>query len=298
MSHISTSFRSFASLNSYCTIIVTRKTVNQFRNNLKSFPQSFRKQIGLLLVSSPYIFGSAIVAPAEKNEVNEINSTIPLADQLFNQHSYTQLYDLLIQFKDADKSDILWRLARAAYYMSLATSSKEEKKKFHYESYGYLERALELDPDNFNVHRWLFVLIDSKASHEGMKARILEAFRSKDHILRACELNPKDATAFHFLGFWCFEVAGLPWYQRKIASTLFASPPTSTYEEALQYLLKAEEIEPNFYSDNLLMIGRTYLCLNDKENAKIYLTKAKDYPVMSPKDAEVKIAAEIYLKGL
>ena len=35
------------------------------------------------------------------------------------------------------------------------------------------------------------------------------------------------------------------------------------------------------------MIGRTYLCLNDKENAKIYLTKAKDYPVMSPKDAEV-----------
>ena len=65
---------------------------------------------GLLLVSSPYIFGSAIVAPAEKNEVNEINSTIPLADQLFNQHSYTQLYDLLIQFKVNDHTYNVLRL--------------------------------------------------------------------------------------------------------------------------------------------------------------------------------------------
>ena len=29
----------------------------------------------------------------------------------------------------------------------------------------------------------------------------------------------------------CFLFADMPWYQRKIASALFASPPTSTYEE-------------------------------------------------------------------
>lgn len=37
-----------------------------------------------------------------------------------------------------------------------------------------------------------------------------------------------------FLNFFllrCFMFADLPWYQQKIAATLFAAPPTSTYEE-------------------------------------------------------------------
>jgi hypothetical protein len=38
---------------------------------------------------------------------------------------------------------------------------------------------------------------------------------------------------------------------RKIASAVFATPPTSTYEEALAYFKKAEETEPSFYSMNL-----------------------------------------------
>ena len=45
----------------------------------------------------------------------------------------------------------------------------------------------------------------------------------------------------------CFSVAEVPWYQQKVASAIFATPPTSTYEEALKYFLRAERIEPNFY---------------------------------------------------
>lgn len=29
----------------------------------------------------------------------------------------------------------------------------------------------------------------------------------------------------------CFAFAELPWYQRKVAAVIFASPPSSTYEE-------------------------------------------------------------------
>ena len=35
------------------------------------------------------------------------------------------------------------------------------------------------------------------------------------------------------------------------------------------------------------MIGKTYLCLNDKEKARLYLTRARDYPVITSEDAEV-----------
>lgn len=29
----------------------------------------------------------------------------------------------------------------------------------------------------------------------------------------------------------CYTFADMPWYQRQVAAAIFASPPTSTYEE-------------------------------------------------------------------
>ena len=37
-----------------------------------------------------------------------------------------------------------------------------------------------------------------------------------------------DMPAFHSR---CYQVASVPWYQRKMASALLATPPTSSYEE-------------------------------------------------------------------
>ena len=48
---------------------------------------------------------------------------------------------------------------------------------------------------------------------------------------RAIECDASDATSMHLLGQWCYSVVSIPWYQRKIASVLFATPPHSTYEE-------------------------------------------------------------------
>lgn len=72
----------------------------------------------------------------------------------------------------------------------------------------------------------------------------------------------------------------MPWYQRKIVSTLFATPPTGTYEEALEHFLKAEEKKPHFYSINLLLIGKSYHALKNTEKAKEYLTLASNIQVL------------------
>lgn len=47
-------------------------------------------------------------------------------------------------------------------------------------------------------------------------------------------------------------------------------------------------VDPNFYSKNLLMLGKTYLGMKDKEKARFYLTKAKDYPAHTLEDKEVR----------
>ena len=177
----------------------------------------------------------------------DITEVIKRADQFYEEHSYKKLRDLLLKYKNVDNAEILWRLARAEYEMAKLASSYIEQKHLNLEAYSYVERALALDGNNFAVHKWMFILLDKKSSYEGIKERISQSFIVKRHIEKACELNPSDPTSFHLLGYYCFAVSQLPWYQRQIASTLFATPPTSSYEEALTYFLKAEEIEPNFY---------------------------------------------------
>jgi hypothetical protein len=43
-----------------------------------------------------------------------------------------------------------------------------------------------------------------------------------------------DQTLNHLLGRWCYAVASVSWMERKLASAIFATPPESSYDEALK----------------------------------------------------------------
>lgn len=79
---------------------------------------------------------------------------------------------------------------------------------------------------------------------------------------------------------------------------MFGEPPKSTYEEALKYFLAAEQVEPKFYSQNLLMLGKTYVKLNDKELARQYLTMASEYHALNDEDIAAKQEASKLLNKL
>lgn len=100
------------------------------------------------------------------------------------------------------------------------------------------------------------------------------------------------------LGQWCFSVAELSWYQRKLASAFFAAPPESSYEEALQFFQKAETTEPMFYSLNLLMLGKTYLKLKNLDEAKKYLKSVSEYVAKTKEDQNAKVEAENLLSKI
>ena len=107
---------------------------------------------------------------------------------------------------------------------------------------------------------------------------------------RATELNPYNATCRYLLGRWykhinnntipncmlsvylilyynyvfcpvcvmytvlcrCFSASEIPWYLRQVVSAIFATPPSSTYQEALKHFQKAEECGLEF-----LLLGFT-----------------------------------------
>lgn len=100
------------------------------------------------------------------------------------------------------------------------------------------------------------------------------------------------------LGCWCYEISSLAWYQRKIASVVFEEPPNSSFEEALMYHENAEKVDPNFYSRNLLMLGKTYLKLNRKEDAVKYLKKAAEFSARNDDDQKAKQEAQKILSNI
>ncbi|XP_070708669.1 regulator of microtubule dynamics protein 1 [Pempheris klunzingeri] len=236
---------------------------------------------------------SAVVLALEKEEVLE------QADYLYSCAETEKLYQLLLQHKDSDDAEFLWRLARASRDVSLLPNMEaKQKKQLTYEAFEYAKKALEKDNNNFAAHKWYAVCLSDIGDYEGVKVKIGNSYIIRDHLETAIRLNPKDATSLHILGHWCFAFAELPWYQRQVAAVVFSTPPTATYEEALEFFLKAEEVDPNFYSKNLIMLGKTYMAMKDKERALLWLTKAKEYPAHTLEDKEVHREAVDLLKKL
>uniref|UniRef100_A0A8D2KZ46 Regulator of microtubule dynamics protein 1 n=1 Tax=Varanus komodoensis TaxID=61221 RepID=A0A8D2KZ46_VARKO len=218
----------------------------------------------------------------------QVDELLDQADYLYGSGETEKLWQLLNQHKNSKNAQVLWRLARASRDLAhLSHTSAEKKKQLTYEALEYAKAALEKDSSCFSVHKWYAICISDVGDYEGIKTKIANAFVIKEHFQKAIELNPKDATSLHLMGIWCYTFAEMPWYQSKIAAILFSTPPSSTYEEALRYFQKAEDVEPNFYSKNLLFLGKTYMKLNNRKMALLWLTKAKDRLSHTEEDKQV-----------
>lgn len=247
---------------------------------------------GVALSTGSFVLCEAlrlISGSAEVHASFKVAEVIEQADYLYGSGETEKLYQLLAQHKNSEDAELLWRLARASRDLAqLSITSAEEKRQLAYDSLEYAKRALEKNEANSAAHKWYAICLSDVGDYEGIKVKIGNAFVIKEHFERAIELNLKDATSVHLMGVWCYSFAELPWYQRKIAAMLFATPPTSTYEEALRYFHMAEEADPNFYSKNLLFLGKTYLKLNNKKMALLWLSKAKEYPAHTEEDKQVQ----------
>ncbi|KAG6455204.1 hypothetical protein O3G_MSEX009094 [Manduca sexta] len=225
-------------------------------------------------------------------------SVLEKADEMFENGHYKDCYELLKETGDSQNVEVQWRICRALYNMSKEPKHDSKyKKELVFQAYKIIANELNFHEDNFAVQKWYALLLDSKSSYEGIKERIKQLETVKKHMDLAVTLNPNDATILHMLGEWCYQITELPWHQRKIAEVFFASPPHSTYEDALEYFLRAEAVQPRFYSLNLLRLGICYLKLEKEDQAKYYLKLAASYPAKSNDDHLAnKEAAELLKK--
>jgi tetratricopeptide (TPR) repeat protein len=207
------------------------------------------------------------------------------------------LHTFLTQHKESANPELLWRLARASRDLAnLSVTDETSKKSLTYEAHEYAKRALACGEENWACHKWYAITLSSLGDYEGTKQKISNAYEIQNHFKKAIELNPLDATSYHLLGRWCFTVADVPWYQRKIASAIFDTPPSSSYEEAIDYFERAERLDPNFYSMNQLMIAKAYLNLSKKTEARQWLEKLENFDVRTEEDQRAIYEAREHLK--
>eukprot|EP01125_Pyxidicula_operculata_P021815 TRINITY_DN8664_c0_g1_i1.p2 TRINITY_DN8664_c0_g1~~TRINITY_DN8664_c0_g1_i1.p2 ORF type:complete len:257 (-),score=71.98 TRINITY_DN8664_c0_g1_i1:45-815(-) len=230
-----------------------------------------------------------------------MSSLVDQAEELLNAHKLEEAKKVLEQALAAEPNNIevLWRFSRLHFELGASlgwsvtvnadAAQEDGGQKAHYEkAYEYGLKAVEADKDNGLGYKWAGLALGLLSNFKTLKDKILDSFKIKELLESAESKLPEDPTVKHALGKWCFTIASIGWVQRTAVSAFVASPPESTYEEAMKFfqatesILSGQESNPKFasvISSNLLFIGKTSEAQSQKDNAKVYYQKVVDFGV-------------------
>ena len=184
-------------------------------------------------------------------------------------------------------AELEWRLARALYVVAENTSDAEAAKALFIRAHEHARKAVETKVESASVFKWAAITVGKLGDFSDTKSKIQNSFLIKEYALKAQELAPEDATLAHILGRWAFGVANISFVERTLASAIFASPPTATFEEALEHFLRHETLlkdKGGGMIRNKIFIGDTLLKLDRKTEAAEYFLKASQAEAKSESD--------------
>lgn len=235
------------------------------------------------------LFSTSFQPEVDSSKPKNFDLIIREADALYDSYLIDNAYSILRRWGSSDCSELLWRLARVLCEKAKLSKVKSEKEALMYEAFAVVQKAIEKEPKDgcFGAHKWYAILLDYIGEIEGNKSRIQKSYEVKEHLERALQICSSDATTWHILGIWHFSFADMSYATRLIAKAIFGTPPSSTYDQALHYFLKAEEISPGFYSTNMYYIGEVYEKQGNRDEAMKYYKDAFKMPVVTADDQVV-----------
>lgn len=70
----------------------------------------------------------------------------------------------------------------------------------------YAEKALKTDPNSANAHKWYAICIGARGQLGGMKDKIQDGVKFKEHIEKALKIDSSDPTLHNLLARFEFQV--------------------------------------------------------------------------------------------
>lgn len=250
------------------------------------------KNTHMVLLIAMLVLSSVILA-------QDVDSLISKADNFHAQDKYSQVYKVLKQVEQQAPADygVIWRLARANFDISDNSSDPAVTEKHIYEGFDYAEKALALNPNRAESHKWYGILIGRVGEIEGTKQKIKNSYKVAEHTKKAIELDPDDSGNYHVMGRWHYTLADLSWVERQVASVIYATPPKASFEEAKQYFQTAIEKDPQDIR-NYVWLGKTMEALDDESDARKAYQDALKQPTTSDSDRKLQKEARELLEDL
>ncbi|XP_048507386.1 regulator of microtubule dynamics protein 1-like isoform X1 [Athalia rosae] len=226
---------------------------------------------------------------------NELDRQLLETDELIEggtassiESALSKLHILFVKYPD--NLEVVWRLARACHKCSTNTTERSKKQKFIAE--GIEACQVFEDSDNADFHKWYAILIGAQSMFLPIREKIDSGHRFRMHLDKALDLRPDDPALHHLLGRFKYEVASLSWLERKIASTLFAEPPSATFDEAIIDFERAEKLTDRPFKDNKLLLGKSYIAVGQYQNAVRWLEETSTVPTSNEEDRFSQIEAD------
>ncbi|XP_027197962.2 regulator of microtubule dynamics protein 1-like [Dermatophagoides pteronyssinus] len=237
-----------------------------------------------------------------KDEIDEQKNDYQQIDDMFENDSIDvqYIYDYIKQkvSKDPNDAEMLWRHSKAAHLLSKSTNhmnNLESKKQLLYESFDMANNALKLNDHNANCHKWYAISIGCLKDFVSIKEKINNGIQFKEHLDIAMSLKDDDPTLYHLAGRFCLELLAISWAEKKLASMIVGySLPEITYQDALQYFMKAYQLKPR-WKENVFFIVQTLIQMNEQGKAHDYLKEALAIP-FNEKSGEEQIIHDKLLK--
>ena len=217
------------------------------------------------------------VAPAELEKTDALHDASEYKTEL------VQLEELLVEFPE--DVEILWRLAQVHFDIADQTEDEEVHKAHFYPGFEAAKKAVSIAPNSARANHWYATLIGKIGMLEGTKQKIINSYDVEEYGLKAIELDPSYDGSLHLLGRWHYELADLSWVERTVAKIVYETPPKASFEESVKFYKKAIEAKEDEVR-HYLWIGKAFLKLKDKEEAKKYLKIATE---MTPLDDSDKL---------
>ncbi|XP_049825240.1 regulator of microtubule dynamics protein 1 isoform X3 [Aethina tumida] len=272
---------------------------------LNMFGNAYLSMSGSPIDNSPYAVyfkWNKQFSWSQKRSGELSKSVLSEIDRKLDEGNVEELNSCLVKLQDLclehpGNVNLLWRIGKAHLKLSERSTDKSYIQNQIEKGVEACTKALELDPRCAAAHKWMAILIGGRGDFQSMKDRIADGHLLKQHVDKALELDPNDPSLHHMLGRFCFEVAGLKWYERKVAATLFGEPPNSTYGEALDHLMKCESLADFQWKENKLYIAKCFVAQNQLKDAVQWLEKAqacKGDGLDDNLDSEIKVLLAKY----
>ena len=255
------------------------------------------KKITSLLILYLLIFNSI----SAQTSVNDILYQKGLkAKEEYRYQDGLALFQILLK---SDSSNVDY-LANTSYFLSRVgqLQTLEDDRMNYYHKAEYIgKKAVLAGPDNAEAHYSYCLAIGRVNEFASNKQKVSNAKLLKSELDICLKLNPEQYGAWHILGRWHREIAGLNMIERLAINSFFGGvPPNATFEDAIICFLNAIKYNPK-YILNYYELAKTYYIRDnagDRELAKAQLNTALALPNIAPDDPENRINCEKLLKKL